>query len=831
MNTFATDIQFRQIALQPGQAIRHWQLSAITEARYDVAPQPMQGEMDPFFFLTKHKNFIPHEYPCRTEFAQTFRSQHPVPLSTFEPVRWWHPFGSSRIDLSGFWFRPTRVAAWARTALDAAQAGEATLKLSTCGGAILQVNGKEVLWSASYQRNLEESFEVTVTLQQGLNEIRVYFDDLAERDARYFFQLDYLSGVPASVALPVPIAPELAGQMEALLDDAAFDQPAYTEGEIAIVLPFAAPADLDVTTIVKGDFISLESITLQARLQAGQTRLVIARVDDIPADFRHFDLTLRSGDFHISRVLGVEIYPEQRQGKAPATLPARIEEALAAVSEHSERSSVRALARLASGRAGAETDAMIAETLEAVNDCHDCADFTLVPLLWCRMAYGDQIGAAVRARLDEAILNFRYWMDEPGNDVQWYFSENHALLFHTAAHLAGTLFPDATFARSQRSGREQAEVGRQRIASWLDHFEVCEMAEWNSVPYFPIDLKGLTALAGLSSDASIRQRATVAIQRLIELVARSAHQGVMTASQGRSYEHTLRAARTLELSGIARLIWGVGGYGGRFHALPQMAILLRDHGLQIPAELAEIALYQGDKALEWCYAQGANRIAKLYHYKTRHAAMGSIAAYRWNEWGYQETPLHLRLGNRPEAQLWINHPGETIQFGYGRPSYWGGCGTLPRVHQYRALAIVDFNAHPDQPDFTHAWLPLNEFDEVSLQERQIGIRSGEAMAVVLGSQPFEPVTSGPTRNCEVRLPGHKGRWIVRFDDQTTGAGLDDFVGCFGAISVQEQDGDLIVADPAYGTIVFRANGVIEAEGRRLDPADWSIRGTSTELAC
>ncbi|MBS1156828.1 MAG: hypothetical protein H6R07_2752 [Proteobacteria bacterium] len=831
MNENTPSTQYRKILLKPGEAVRHWQLSSVTQQRYDVAPQPMHGEMDPFFFLTKHKNFIPHEYPCRTEFAKAHRGQHPVPMRDCQLVRWWHPFGSDRVDLSGFWFRPTRIAAWARTSIEAEEAGEARLRLSTCGGAILFVEGQQVLWSAGYQRNLEEAFEVTVNLKKGLNEIRIYFDDLAERDTRFFFQLDYLSGVPVQVALPVPVDAALAGQIEALLDDAAFDRPAYTSGEIAIVLPFAAPADLDVTTTVSGDFISLESITFNARLNEGQSRLVIATVDDIPADFRHFNITLRTGDFHASRVLGVEVYPAERQGEAPAALPDRIAEALTAVSEHSERSSVRALARLASGRAGADTDAMIEETLEAVNDCHDCADFTLVPLLWCRMRYGDAIGEEVRSKLDAAILNFRYWMDEPGNDVQWYFSENHSLLFHTAAHLAGTLFPDATFTRSGRKGSEQAEVGRQRILSWLDHFEACEMAEWNSVPYFPIDLKGLTALAGLSSDPAIRNRATAGILRLIELVARSAHQGVMTASQGRSYEHTLRAARTLELSGIVRLIWGKGGYGGRFHALPQMAILLRDHGLSIPAELADIALYQGDKALEWCYAQGANRIAKLYHYKTKHAAMGSIAAYRWNEWGYQETPLHLRLGTKPEAQVWINHPGETIQFGYGRPSYWGGCGTLPRVHQYRALAILDFDAHLDQPDFTHAWLPLSEFDEVALQDKRIGVRSGEGMAVILGSQSFVPVTTGPTRNCEVRLPGHKGRWIVRVRDHASPDGLAEFAERFSAISVQERDGDLVVSDPEYGRIVFHASGEIEAEGRRLDPGTWSIEGACQELAC
>ena len=90
--------------------------------------------------------------------------------------------------------------------------------------------------------------------------------------------------------------------------------------------------------------------------------------------------------------------------------------------------------------------------------------------------------------------------------------------------------------------------------------------------------------------------------------------------------------------------------------------------------------------------------------------MGSAARYRWNEWGYQETVLHLRLGTNPDAQVWINHPGEVLHSGYGRPSYWGGSGTLPRVHQYRDLAVVIFDAAAEQPDFTHAWFPRQVFD-------------------------------------------------------------------------------------------------------------------------
>ncbi len=101
--------------------------------------------------------------------------------------------------------------------------------------------------------------------------------------------------------------------------------------------------------------------------------------------------------------------------------------------------------------------------------------------------------------------------------------------------------------------------------------------------------------------------------------------------------------------------------------------------------------WTGDGGWEWSFAQGQDRFARLYHYKTRDYAMGTAAAYRWSEWGYQETVLHLRLGDNPDAQIWINHPGEVIQSGYGRPSYWGGCGTLPRVQQYRGLAVVAFD--------------------------------------------------------------------------------------------------------------------------------------------
>jgi len=818
--------------LAAGGPVVYWRLGATAEQRYDVPDRPMKGEMDPFFFLTKHKNFIPHEYPCRTQFAAERRGKRPQPRGSFEPQRNWLPFASPRVDLSGFWFRPTVIGTWAQTVIVADRAGPAKLRLRSCGGAVLFVNGEEIGWMAPYGRNLETAEEFEAMLAAGANDIRIWFDDLAERDARYYFQLDYLSGPAAEHALPTGVAGDVAAAMEAALDAMHFERPAYTGGEVALVTGAPLPVEAEVAIAVEGDFMSIEEpVGFRTRLGAREARLPIAQADELPADFRHFKVSLTVGGFTVSRVFGVEICHAERQGPAPASLQARIREALDEVSEHAESDTVRALARLASGRGGTETDAMIAGALPAIEDCHDCADFILVPLLWCRSRFGETIGAEVRERVDAAILNYRYWMDEPGNDVQWYFSENHALLFHTAAYLAGHMFPDARFVRSGRQGREQSKTGLARVRAWLDHFEEWEMAEFNSAPYFPIDLKGLTALHALAPDADVRERAGKGIVRLLEIVARSAHRGVLTGAQGRSYEHTLRPARSLELSGVARLAWGAGFYGMRFHTLPQLALCLRDHGLRLPAELGAVADFRCEDAQEWTFAQGQDRIAKLYHYKTRDHAMGSIAAYRWNEWGYQETLLHLRLGDDPDAQVWINHPGEVIHSGYGRPSYWGGSGTVPRVHQYRGLAVALFDCAAEQPGFTHAWFPQGAFKASHIDGNKALAQCDGGLLMLKADGNFEAVDSGPTAGNELRVQGHKAQWIARLGRVREHGTLEAFGAAFEGLAIRTlESGTLEVHDPEYGVVTFRADGRVEAEGRTIDPAGWTVAGHAAILA-
>ncbi len=817
--------------LAAGASIGWWEVGTTLETRYDGPAEPMVGGMDPFFFVTRHKNFIPHEYPCRTRFASARRGVRPIPSGSFEPRRIHLPYGSPRLDLSGFWFRPTVLGTWARTRLLADAGGPARLRLRTCGGAILFVDGREIGWLSPYSRNLEAEAVFDVDLAAGETEILVWFDDLAERDARYFIELDYLEGPPAAVLVGGSAPAMVTDAVEAALGSIRFDRPSYDGGTPVLEIDEPLPVDADVEIVVAGDFISGDRSAIGLRLRAGQTRLAVAPADELPADFRHFAVTLAVDGLRASRGLGVEIAHAARQGPAPAALADRITEALAHVAARAEPDSVRALARLALGQEGDETEAMLAAGLGPIEDCHDCADFILVPLLWSRMRHAGQLSAGLVARIDAAVLGYRYWMDEPGDDVQWYFSENHALLFHTAAYLAGHMLPDAVFVRSGRRGKEQSETGALRLRAWFDHFERWEMAEFNSAPYFPIDLKGLAALFALAPDRDIAERAGRAIVRLLAVVASSAHHGVLTAAQGRSYEHSLIPSRALELCAVARLLWGTGSYGRRFHCLPLVALALRDHGLVVPESLAGLVAVAPGEAREWVFVQGENRFARLYHHKTADHAMGSVVGYRAGEWGYQETVLHLRIGRNPDAQVWINQPGELVQGGFGRPSYWGGCATVPRVHQYRDLAVVVFEGHAGQPPFSHAWFPAFAFDEWRVDGPLALSRCDEGLLLLKGGRDLVVTRKGPSAGTELIHPGLQSRWIVRLGATRTHGDLERFGRDFAALDFsQTPEGDLIVADPDYGPVRFCSHGTVEAEGRRLDPSDWTVTGERRTLS-
>ncbi len=254
---------------------------------------------------------------------------------------------------------------------------------------------------------------------------------------------------------------------------------------------------------------------------------------------------------------------------------------------------------------------MIAGALPAIEDCHDCADFILVPLLWCRKAYGKLPGDRSVARIDRAILGYRYWMDEPGNDVQWYFSENHALLFHTAAYLAGHMLPEATFVRSGRAGREQSAIGAAARARLARPFREMGNGGVQLRPVFPDRPQGPDrALRAGARRRHLRARR----QGHRAACSRSSRVRPITASSPahRAAPMSTRCARRARSSCRA----SAACFGARAITASasmrcrRLALCLRDHGLTMPAELDAIASVTDDEAREWTFAQGQDRFAR-----------------------------------------------------------------------------------------------------------------------------------------------------------------------------------------------------------------------------
>jgi hypothetical protein len=149
------------------------------------------------------------------------------------------------------------------------------------------------------------------------------------------------------------------------------------------------------------------------------------------------------------------------------------------------------------------------------------------------------------------------------------------------------------------------------------------------------------------------------------------------------------------------------------------------------------------------------------------------------------------------------------------------------VQQYRDLAIVRFSGVAPQPAFTHAWFPVPDFDLTQITGDTAIARAGRAHLMLRGSGPLVMVGSGPTAGHELRLAGRDGWWLVRLGSVAQHG--DGFAGHFAGLRPQEDAGTIRIADPDYGEVVFRPDGSVEAEQRRIAPEEMTVSGAREVL--
>jgi len=192
----------------------------------------------------------------------------------------------------------------------------------------------------------------------------------------------------------------------------------------------------------------------------------------------------------------------------------------------------------------------------------DCADFNSIRLirayyknLQFHFMTPEQEAAARRA-----ILDFKYWVDEPGDDEMISWTENHQILFHASEYLAGQLFPDEVFTNNGKTGAWHQEHAKNLILKWIDRRARWGFSEWDSNVYYEEDLSALTNLADLARDPTLNRLANMAVDLMLIDIGSDLFYGSYATSHGRTYYDSVLNGREDSTRAVTKLIWGVGSF-------------------------------------------------------------------------------------------------------------------------------------------------------------------------------------------------------------------------------------------------------------------------------
>ncbi len=245
-------------------------------------------------------------------------------------------------------------------------------------------------------------------------------------------------------------------------------------------------------------------------------------------------------------------------------------------------------------------------TLAFIEARKDCADFALHGVLrWVyqfnptqpQLLYGTGVQPILHPPMDEnviqrayrTILGFKYFPDEPGMDSLCTWTENHYILYTSAAYLAGQFFPDETFSNSGEKGWQKIEMNRARILRWLDLRLHTGFSEWLSHVYYDEDLTALLNLRDFAQDSEIRQKAETVIHLLLLDIALNSFRGVFGSTHGRAYGNTKRWAAQEGTTDTSKLLFGMGIFSN-FDNMSAVAFALS--GYTLPPGIEAIAQEQ-----------------------------------------------------------------------------------------------------------------------------------------------------------------------------------------------------------------------------------------------
>ena len=176
-------------------------------------------------------------------------------------------------------------------------------------------------------------------------------------------------------------------------------------------------------------------------------------------------------------------------------------------------------------------------TLDYIDARYDCADFSLIFLLRFYLEFKDRFPDKNVQEIKNTVLNFKYWMDEPGSDSMCYWSENHQILFAVCEYLAGQEWTEEVFSNSGLKGFEHKEKAHKRIEYWMEQRFNYGFSEWYSNNYYPEDIAPMSNFIEFAEDRESAERMKIILDLLWFDVASHSVNNTFVASSSRMYSN------------------------------------------------------------------------------------------------------------------------------------------------------------------------------------------------------------------------------------------------------------------------------------------------------
>lgn len=434
------------------------------------------------------------------------------------------------------------------------------------------------------------------------------------------------------------------------------------------------------------------------------------------------------------------------------------------------------LARMAmnGGKISDHDKAILLQDMEYVHARNDCSDFAMSALLRLFLTYS-VTDRELLERMHTVALNFRYWMDEDGDDGMCFWSENHTLMFNGCQMMAGLLYPDEVFVRSNRTGRQMVEIATERCRNWLTMVERRYLEEFLSAGYSCITMAAVLVLIDFAPDESVRARAEAFLSLMFERIAIHSIKGSPIGPMGRVYRNVIIP----HSQGIQAIMHYISPSAPV--SISSWLSPMATSRYNPPASLLDAM----NNEIQTTYITPN---AEIYLAKSKDALLSSVSIpspyvegvsskntmLEPGVFGYQQHIWSAALA--PDCLVFINHPAAANDASQLRPGYWYGNGLLPSMKQEQRLLGGIYHLDPERHpiSFVHLFWPSHAFDKQVVENHwAFGQRDDGYVAVWMSGQmvPFNDMLF----RCEYRVYGTDTAFVCVVGSKETDGSFDSFV--------------------------------------------------------